>query len=91
MTGFKSKRLMAVGGGWVLAAPSVQVLDQAIVDGRQWYTISCLRDTSTWIRETFAEDEDTKWYQNIDAKWRINFNVFDVDEELFSLIALRWI
>lgn len=91
MTGFKSKRLAAVNGGWVaVAEPNFKVLDDAIVDGEQWYTVSCLRETSMWIRREFAQHEDKLWFQNIDERWHINFNVFDVHERLYMLLALRW-
>ena len=70
--------------------PPIRVLDKAMVDGEQWYTISCLRATSIWIRENYAAQEDKTWFQNIDEKWNINFNVFDVHEELYTLLVLRW-
>jgi hypothetical protein len=74
----------------VLAQPPIKVLDTATVDGVQWYTISCLRDTSIWIRENYEDQENKTWFQNIDEKWHINFNVFDVHEELYTLLVLRW-
>ncbi len=74
----------------VLSDPPIKVLNKAIVDGEQWYTISCLRDTSIWIRENYADQEDKTWFQNIDDKWQINFNVFDVHEKLYTLLVLRW-
>lgn len=74
----------------VISDPPIKVLNKAIVDGEQWYTISCLRDTSIWIRENYADQEDKTWFQNIDDKWQINFNVFDVHEKLYTLLVLRW-
>jgi hypothetical protein len=74
----------------MISDPPIKVLNKAIVDGEQWYTISCLRDTSIWIRENYADQEDKTWFQNIDEKWQINFNVFDVHEKLYTLLVLRW-
>lgn len=74
----------------MLSDPPIKVLDKAMVDGEQWYTISCLRDTSIWIRKNYSAYEDKTWFQNIDEKWNINFNVFDVHEKLYTILVLKW-
>lgn len=71
-------------------APKILILTKRSVDGEQWYTISCLRETSIWIRTEHSEQENKLWFYNIDAKWRINFNIFDVHEKFYSILALRW-
>jgi hypothetical protein len=84
--------LKAVKGGWVMVPePNVKILAKSTVDGEQWYTVSCLRDTSKWLRETYREQEDKLWFQNIDSQWHINFNVFDVHETIYTMLALRGI
>jgi hypothetical protein len=52
--------------------------------------VSCTRQASIWFRQQFAELEDIDWHQNIDQNWMVNFNVFDMSEELYTLFALRW-
>ena len=69
---------------------SVMILESAIVDGAQWHTVSCTKQASIWFRQQFAELEDIDWFQNIDQNWTINFNVFDMSEELYTILLLRW-
>lgn len=78
---------------WVsrsMGEPNFKILHKCTVDGEQWYTVSCLRGTSKWLRETYREQEDRLWFQNIDSQWHINFNVFDVHEKIYTMLALRW-
>ena len=71
--------------------PHVRLLTKALVDGAQWYTVSCLRETSVWIRTEYSEQETKLWFHNIDDNWRINFNVFDVNEQFYAIVMLRWL
>ncbi len=71
--------------------PNIRVLDTSLVDGEYWYTVSCLRETSIWIRTEHGGQENKLWFQNIDEKWHINFNVFDVHEKFYSMLILRWV
>lgn len=70
--------------------PNIQVLSKSLVDGEQWYTVSCLRETSVWIRTEHGEQENKMWFHNIDDRWRINFNVFDVHEKFYTMLLLKW-
>lgn len=70
--------------------PNIQVLNKSLVDGEPWYTVSCLRETSIWIRNEHSSQENKLWFQNIDEKWHINFNVFDVHEKFYAMLLLRW-
>lgn len=70
--------------------PAYKILTTATVDGSQWYTVTCTRDISIWIRETFADLEDKQWFSNIDEKWMINMNTYDMHEELYTMLQLRW-
>jgi len=67
-----------------------KVRTKAIVNNESWYTISCKKEVSIWLRTSFCEQEDKQWFQNIDEKWHINYNVFDVHEKIYILLALRW-
>ncbi len=66
------------------------ILESAMVDGTKWYTVSCAKQASIWFRQQFSELEDIDWHQNIDQNWMVNFNVFDMSEELYTLLVLRW-
>ena len=70
--------------------PNIQVLSKSLVDGEPWYTISCLREASIWIRNTHSDQENKLWFENIDDNWRVNFDVFDVNEQFYALVMLRW-
>ena len=70
--------------------PNIQVLSTTLVDGEPWYTISCLREASVWIRDRYRDQENKLWFENIDDNWRINFNVFDVNEQFYAIIMLKW-
>ena len=68
--------------------PPFEVLSTADVDGAPWYTISCRKEVSIWIRENGAEDQE--WYSHIDSRWMTHRNVFDVSQEMFAMTKLRW-
>lgn len=66
-----------------------QEITSARVDGEMWYTIQCVPEVSKWIR-THEEHEGTQWDQLIDNNWVVFFNKFDVHEEFYMLLKLRW-
>lgn len=68
--------------------PPFEVLSTADVDGVPWYTISCRKEVSIWIRENGVENKE--WYSHIDSKWMTHFNTFDVSQEMFAMTKLRW-
>lgn len=70
------------------ATPNFEVLSSTDVDGTPWFTISCRKEVSIWIRENGVEDHE--WYSHIDSRWAIHRNVFDVSQNILSLIKLRW-
>ena len=63
-------------------------LSTATVDGELWHTVQCKPEVSEWIRS--QSGENTVWFQNIDDRWMINQNVFDVHNKVYTLMALRW-
>ena len=65
-----------------------EVLDQATVDGATWYTVSCRKDVSMWVREHGIENKE--WFDHIDSKWMLHKNVFDMHEELYTYLKLSW-
>ena len=70
--------------------PNIRVLNKSMVDGEQWYTISCLRPVSMWIRTEQGEQENKLWFENIDDRWQVNFNAFDVHEKFYAMMLLKW-
>lgn len=68
--------------------PNFEVLTTGTVDGTPWYTISCKKDVSIWIRENGTENSE--WVDYIDDKWMYHRNKLDVSQEMFAMIKLRW-
>ena len=62
------------------------ILDQAEVDGETWYTISCTKEVSTWLREQSQELQ----HSHIDTNRYLFVTKFDIHEKLYTLMALSW-
>ena len=69
-------------------APNYKIISQAQVDGKPWYTISCHKEVSKWIRENGIENDS--WFEHIDSQWNFYKNVFDVSEEFYMIIVLKF-
>lgn len=68
--------------------PAHTVIADAIVDGEKWYTIGCNSEVAAWVRE--QPGEGTQWDRLIDARWYIHNSSFDVHEEFYMMLKLRW-
>lgn len=68
--------------------PKCKVISSAEVDGKTWYTIACRKEVSIWIRENGIENDS--WYEHIDDKWTVHRNMFDVSEEMYMMVVLRF-
>lgn len=68
--------------------PKCKIITQAKVDGKPWYTIACQKDVSMWVRENGLENTD--WYEHIDEKWNVYRNMFDIQEELYLMLVLKF-
>lgn len=69
--------------------PAIRILDQAQVDGETWYTVQCKPSlVSGWLQE----QDPALWHrhEDVDKRWYVHFNVFDVHEKLYSMLQLRW-
>ena len=66
------------------------IVNKAIVDGEQWYTVTCSKEASIWFRETQSIHEDKLWFNEIDPSWIIRYNRYDMSEKMYLLLALRW-
>lgn len=82
------KSTMAQMWNMVDTAPAHIIVSTATVDGAQWYTIRCNNEVAAWVRE--QPGEDSQWYRHIDAKWHIHASLFDVHEEFYMMLKLRW-
>lgn len=68
--------------------PKCKIIAQAEVDGKTWYTIACRKDVSMWLRENGIENID--WYEHIDGNWNVYKNMFDICEEFYMLVVLKF-
>ncbi len=68
--------------------PNFEVLTTGTVDGKPWYTITCKKDVSIWIRENGVENSE--WSDYVDNQWMWHRNRLDVSQEMFAMIKLRW-
>jgi hypothetical protein len=68
--------------------PKCEIITQAEVDGKTWYTISCSKEVSMWIRDNGIEHDS--WYEHIDSSWHIYKNMFDISEEFYMLVVLKF-
>lgn len=69
-------------------APKCKIISQAQVDGKTWYTISCHKEVSMWVRENGVENDS--WFEHIDPQWNFYKNMFDVSEEFYMMIVLKF-
>ena len=99
--GFKHGEMMIISAGrqtgksylnqWYSAAmqdikePKHEILVSAEVDGEPWHTIKCKPEISKWIRM-----QDNSWHEHIDARWYLHRNMFDISEELYMLLVLKF-
>ena len=68
--------------------PKYEELSDAIVDGAKWYTVKCSKEVAQWVRQ--EHNDNNQWYEHIDSNWNIYFNIFDMHEEFFMMLKLRW-
>lgn len=63
-----------------------KIITKATVDGELWYTVNCTKEVSAWVRE----QPTNLWHEHIDDKWVITMNQFDMNEKLYTQLALKW-
>jgi hypothetical protein len=98
MSGFKKNELAVISAGrqtgksvWSsmvkdLTMPDIKVLDSAEVDGKTWYTVQLSIPARTWLKEQPLED----WQEHIDQRYYLNRSFFDVSEQMYSALMLKW-
>lgn len=62
-----------------------KVIDSAEVDGELWRTVRCNKEISKWIRT-----HTDSWHEHIDQNWNIYANTFDIGEELYLMLVLKF-
>jgi hypothetical protein len=66
-----------------------KTISRISVDGEPWYTIACSRAVSAWLRTAFGEHEHRQWQQH-NAPQYMDYYLVDIDERIYTLLALRW-
>lgn len=68
--------------------PYSKIIDKSIVDNKTYYTVQCNKQASDWIRG--QPGEHTDWYQHIDHNWIVDRTRFDVSEDFYMMLKLRF-
>lgn len=95
MTGFRSKKMISLyarGHGksiWNqviadLMQPDMQILTQAQVDGKTWYTVKLTSIAGDWLRL----QPRSEWHEHTNQPF--GGGVFDVSGQMYSALALKW-
>jgi hypothetical protein len=60
-------------------------ISSAQVDGESWHTVRCSKEISKWIKT-----HSTSWHEHIDDNWNLFANTFDISEELYMMLVLKF-
>lgn len=63
-----------------------EVLDQALVDDEQWYTVKCNKEVGNWVRSQPKE----QWVNHTNSGWLFYEHNFDIHYELYAYLRLTW-
>lgn len=63
-------------------------MSQTLVDGKPWYTIKCNTTVGEFIRN--QPGQGTRWYEHIDTNWYVHKTMFDISEELYIQVGLKF-
>ncbi len=61
-------------------------IGKADVDGNTWYTVTGQKAVCEWIRT----QDKSMWYEHIDSTWHISYNTFDIHENLYTMIGIKF-
>lgn len=84
----KHKKLKGVMPSYKADVGRFKIINRALVDGEQWYTVQVHPDVKPWIYE--QPNRDKLWYNHIDNRWYTVANTFDMHEKIYTMLALRW-
>lgn len=68
-----------------LAQPTIQILDKVLVDNEVWYSVRLNMPAAEWARQ----QDQTMWYEHYPTNWQSS-GLFDVKEQLYTMLALKW-
>jgi hypothetical protein len=68
--------------------PICKIVTSSMVDGCKWLTIFCSKPIADWVRN--QENCNKEWYEHIDHNWNVDRSKFDVSEEFYLMLKLRW-
>jgi hypothetical protein len=63
----------------------IKIIDKAIVDGKQWYTVLCSREVASWIRTL---DNSTNCYFMIGGV--STSTIADINEDIYMIALIKW-
>jgi hypothetical protein len=67
--------------------PAFSKVDHSLVDGEPWYTIKCHPTVSKWIRNL---PKNNRWHETIDTNWYAFADTFDVCEQVYVELGLKF-
>jgi hypothetical protein len=73
---------------WNIMFTECEIIDRATVDGAQMYTIQCNREIANWIRQ--QPGNNSQWYEHIDHNWVVDRTKYDVTEDFYLMLKLRF-
>lgn len=69
--------------------PPFEKIGRATVDGEPWYTVKCNREVSQFIRSQSGEDK--RWFPHIDGRWYVHTDTFDICEDIYLQLGLKYV
>jgi hypothetical protein len=71
-------------GSMMKPVTKFEINAKAEVDGATWYTVSCTKDISEWLR---TQPKELR-YEALAHGWVLS--QFDIHEKLYTMLALKW-
>jgi len=71
-------------GSTMKSVTEFEITAKAEVDGATWYTVSCTKDISEWLR---TQPKELR-YEALAYGWALS--QFDIHEKLYTMLALKW-
>lgn len=64
------------------------VLKDYISHGVKYYTVQCDSSVENWIHDQAGKGID--WKEYVDHQWTLEDSVFDLSENLYLMLKLKW-
>ena len=48
----------------------IKLVATSTVDGDTWYTVTCNKESSDWLRTIHKDAEHKMWFEHIDPNWK---------------------